>query len=349
MFALAGAGAGNSSRFAALVEALDPDRFEIALIAGNQACRLAPPGVRTHALKALTYGRGAFTAWSIVRHNWSFPARFLENRRVCARALDDMKPDVVVVDSDIHCLLPARRRRVPIVSVNSSPATVQLFSGMQDRPAGMAFSYHCIERMDRWLQLRFAGLIVCPVIVPVDIGLSTVRQVPPIVRRQFLECQAEGQTDRARYDVAVMLGGSGIGTAEIDLRDVKGSMVIIGAETDGRFPASAERVPFTSEPARYLAAARVVVIQAGFNSLSEVIALRKLAVIVPIPHHAEQFVNARTAGRIGIGRIARGDRVAAAVTALLDDEASAQWRRPPALPCDGAEQAARLIEGVLGG
>jgi len=343
LFALAGAGAGNFTRVTAILEELDKDRFDIAFVAQGRSRQLAPPGFPLFPLLDVTYGAREFTAWNILSRNWSFPLRYLSNRRLAARALDEFKPDLLVVDSDFYCFPAARRRGIPIISINSSPATIALFRKMDLSAANMLFSYYCVEKVDCWLQRRHADRIICPVLESVETGIAKVQQVPPIVRRQFRDGVEEG-TSRALYDIAVMLGGSGIGASSIDLSGVTGSMVVLGAP-DGRYPPWAVQLPFTAEPAAYLSRARILVIQAGLNSISEAIALKKPAVVVPIPNHAEQFVNACCAQQLGIGVKASGAQAGAAARRLLEAYDTALGAcRALSLPCDGATRAAQLIE-----
>jgi hypothetical protein len=261
-----------------------------------------------------------------------------------------VRPDLLVADSDFFCFPCARSRGIPIVSVNSSPAVISLFPGMGPPPAGMLFSYWCIEKVDLWLQRRYADMIICPVIEPVETGIVKVWQVAPIVRGQFLGKTGSLGREQFIYDVAVMLGGSGIGAAEIDMSDFTGSIVVLGDESGGRYPSTAQRVAFTAEPAAYLSRCRVVVIQGGLNSVSEAIALRKPAVIVPIPNHSEQLVNARCAQRLGIGVVARGGQTSKAARYLLNNY-DHLLKTCQAIPvtCDGAMKAAHLIEGMVGG
>jgi UDP:flavonoid glycosyltransferase YjiC (YdhE family) len=333
----------------AVLDELGTDRFEFAFIAQGRSRQLASREHPVYALHEVTYGPGRFSPWSILRRNTAFPLRYLRNCALCERAMDEAKPDLLVVDSDFHCFGGARRRGIPIVSINSSPATVELLARMDARGRGMFFSHHCIERVDRWLQRRYADLVICPVIEPVPTDMPSVRQVPPIVRRQFLAAPGAERDDIPPCDVAVMLSGSGIGSSEIDLRSFRGSMIVLGDAAKAQLPPSVRRIPFTDEPAAFLRRARVVVIQGGFNSVSEVIALRKPAVIVPIPNHAEQFVNAHCAQRAEIGVVADGATAVEAVQGLLDgyDQALAGCRAIT-LPCDGAARAARLIEEAAG-
>jgi UDP:flavonoid glycosyltransferase YjiC (YdhE family) len=342
LFALAGAGAGNASRVTAILESLDPRRFEIAVLAPNRARPDAFRHIARYPLLDVNYGDGEFTLWQILRRNGAFPVRYWMNRARVGRAMDEFRPDLLVVDSDFYSLPEARRRRIPILSVNSSSATLAMLRRMPRPPAACAFSY-CIERIDRRLQ-RQADRVLCPVLGDVDTGDARTALLSPIVRRQFRRHAASGDLSAA-FDVGVMLGGSGLGTSAIDLSRVRHSMVVIGA-TGGRYPPHAVRVPFTDEPAATLSRCRVLVIQGGFNSISEAIVLGKPAVIVPIPNHVEQLVNAWWADALGFGVMATGSDAGAAVERLLRaDMPACAAARPRG---DGATEAAAWIGEMAG-
>ena len=343
LFALAGAGAGNFSRVTAILEELDQDRFEVALLAQSRVRRRAPRGFTLYPLLDVTYGACDFTAWQVLRHNGSFPFRYWKNRRLAGRALDEFRPDLLVVDSDFHSLPEARRRGIPILSINSSPATLAIFRRMDRSATDFPLSY-CIERIDRRLQRRHADRILCPVLGAVDTGLANAQLLSPIVRRQFRNNVAAGGSEQS-FDVGVMLGGSGLGVSEIDLSGVRHSMVVVGAP-GGCYPPHAVRLPFTERPAANLSRCRILVIQGGFNSVSEAIALGKPTVIVPIPNHIEQLVNAWWADQLGFGVMTRGAQAGAAVDRLLRDPRASS--RPSSPRCDGATQAARLIAEMTG-
>lgn len=348
LFALAGAGAGNVTRCTAIIEELDRARIDVVLAAQGRARQYAPSSIPLHSLRDVTYGAGPFTAWNILRSNWRFPFRFIQNRHQCARIMDEVRPHVLVTDSDIYAFTAARRLKIPILSLNSSAATIAHFRRLAPQASGMRFSFHVVEKLDRWLQMRYADRIICPVLERVDLPAPKVTQTAPIVRRQFLAASGD-QAGPWQWEVAVMLGASGIGASEIDLRDAPGSMVVLGDVRRGRYPPAARRIPFTTQPASYLADARTVVIQGGLNSVSEVVALRKPAVVVPIPHHAEQFVNAALLEKLGAGVMATGPAAGSAVGRLLEHhDAALAACRALTIPCDGATSAARMIEDACG-
>lgn len=345
LFAIAGAGAGNLARVTAIVEALDRTRIEVGLLAqaaaGHRARSLAP----VYPLLDVTYGSAEFTAWQVLRSNGRFPWRYWQNRRLAGRALDDFKPDLLVVDSDFYSLPEARQRGIPILSINSAAATLAMCRCLQLSTSGLWFS-RGIERLDARLQRSYAARVVCPVFAQVDTGMPGTQLVGPIVRRQFRDA-ATMTPPPTTYDVAVVLGGSGLGTDALDLRGVHGAMVVLG-DGGGRYPADAQRIAFTDQPASLLSRARVLVIQGGLNSVSEAMALGKPAVIVPIPNHLEQLVNATWAQALGLGYVATGATAGGVVDQLLTGRRPAPLRQAEAWSCAGASQAAVNIVEMAG-
>lgn len=348
LYAIAGAGLGNFTRMLSVLEELDRDRFEIAITAPPSALKQVPPLFTTYPLERVTYGAKAFSALHVLRNNLSLPLTLKRNFNRCSEVFDLFKPDALIVDSDFHCLPIAKKRKTPVISINSSHATVKLFQEFRTSRLQMAFSYYCIERVDLWLQKRYADFVICPVIEPVAIACPKLHQVNPIVRRQFLEAAGKRGQPPGTWDIAVILGGSGLGVRDIDLSSFTEKAVVMGITKGMRLPPGAQVIDFDPEPAGRMADAKILVVQGGFNSISEVVALRKPAVLVPISHHAEQFVNARYAEKLGIACVAWNGQVVEAIRTIEADY-NKYLQSCLSLPvrCDGAHQAARLIHDFL--
>jgi UDP:flavonoid glycosyltransferase YjiC (YdhE family) len=76
--------------------------------------------------------------------------------------------------------------------------------------------------------------------------------------------------------------------------------------------------------------------------------MRKPLLVIPVPNHAEQWVNARTICELGVGMMAREEDLEDALTQALAriDIFRAAYARLPDAP-DGAEQAAgRILEAI---
>lgn len=334
----------------AVLDELETDRFDIAIVGPPSVARQAPPCFKTYSLHEVTYGVDGFSALNILKSNVSLPVKLKKNYGRCVQVFDHFRPDVLIVDSDFHCLPLAGKRRIPVISLNSSFATVKLFKELRGSPFQMAFSYYCIERVDLWMQRRYADVVICPVIEPVGLNWKGLHEIHPIVRRQFLEVPPEQPRTAEAFEVAVMLGGSGLGVSDIDLSSLRGKTVVMGKTCGMKLPPEARVVDFDPKPAARLARAEILVVQGGFNSISEVLALRKPAVLVPIAHHAEQFVNARTVEKLGVARVAWNGHVVDEINAIranYDDYKKSC--RDLTVRCDGALQAASLIREFIDG
>jgi uncharacterized protein (TIGR00661 family) len=65
--------------------------------------------------------------------------------------------------------------------------------------------------------------------------------------------------------------------------------------------------------AHVVGAADLMLVNGGFSAVSEAFALRKPMVVLPIPNHAEQWVNARTIEQLGVGFMAGEDAIESAM------------------------------------
>ena len=90
--------------------------------------------------------------------------------------------------------------------------------------------------------------------------------------------------------------------------------------------------------------ADMLVVNGGFSAVSEAFVMRKPLIVIPVPNHAEQWVNARTICELGVGMMAREEELEDALTQGLAriESFRAAYARLPNAP-DGAEQAARRI------
>lgn len=350
-----GVGAGNTTRTLALLGALkrlEPG-LDIHIAAQGRARELLEASYPVHPMAEITYASGGeFTIWNILKSNLSFPARFMANRRAADELLGRLRPDLAVADSDFYCLGPARRRGIPLASINNSALIVAHLRKF-GIPPGCGFSARFIEGTDAWLQERYPSRVVCPVLKPMEGLPSKYIQIPPIVRPGFEPGGAESKGDEESKgsecgeEVVAVTGGSGIGAQELDLQCVRAPLTTYGTRL-AKIPPQARQLGFTLDDAGPMRRARVLVVQGGFSSVSEAVALRRPVVVVPIARHAEQHVNAAIVESLGIGLAARGADAGAKVCEILSryDEFAERCRKC-AIPSDGAEQAARALLDMM--
>jgi uncharacterized protein (TIGR00661 family) len=341
LFFIVGVGAGNTTRTLAVLDELKrqaPD-VDIQVAAQGKALELLREHVPVHPLREITYSEGGeFSSWNIITSNLSFPIKFFQNRAEAARLMDELQPDLIIADSDFYCLGPARKKGFRLATVNNSPVIVALLK-KYGIPPGCGFSAKFIERTDSWLQHRYAHRVVCPVIEPME-GLDPrIRQISPIVRPEFTPSE-----EPPGENVVVVTGGSGIGVNDIDLTPITAPLVTYGA-TVPQVPDHVDQRGFTLGDGSDMKSAKVLVVQGGFSSVSEAVALRRPTVVVPITRHAEQHMNAYLVEELGLGLAAAGPDAGKKVNEILDnyDQFAEQCRNHPQLATDGAQQAAKVL------
>ena len=167
LFVINGLGLGNSTRCHAVIE------------------HLAAAGCRVHVLTSgngLAYfeGRSGIdrsTRWSpsIIpaptaasaagpRLNPSAPSPDWPgpSANPSAQLLDNVNPDVAVIDSE-YAISPLRRRRIPIVAINNSEVVVTEFLKRRRQANGARSHFWFVEFSDYLFHRRYCDLVLSPV------------------------------------------------------------------------------------------------------------------------------------------------------------------------------------------
>ena len=99
---------------------------------------------------------------------------------------------------------------------------------------------------------------------------------------------------------------------------------------------------------QFLKEADALVVNGGFSAVSEAMMLGKPTFVIPVPGHAEQFVNARVLCNMGYGYSVREDEVLDKIRELQRCD---RWENlsghPSAPDFNGARDAAAIIIGVM--
>lgn len=347
LFCVVGVGAGNTTRNLAILRELqEQGPCEILIAAQGRALELLSEHYPTVALRQVSYTQsGNFSLAEVLTHNLSFPLRYMENVRRLTGIMEDFSPHLVVADSDFYCLRPARRLGFPLVSINNSAVVVETIRRAGNLPPSCRASYHLIERTDYWLQRRYPRRVLCPTVRHVAGLPRKFVQIPPMVRPDIRPVPPGGR------EVVIITGGSGIDAGRLDFRCLAGEPLrILGSHLD-LVPPDAHQIGFTLDVAAHLKDARVLVVQGGFSSISEAVALRIPTVVVPIANHAEQWANGQSIEALGIGlaapSAAEAGRTVRRVLANYDRHLAAC--RALRLRTDGHRVAARMLWRWAGG
>lgn len=343
-----GLGLGNSTRCHAVIQRLAEQGAEIAVITsgnGQWYFEDRPNVGRIHASEAFYYAsrNGRISIPHTLLAVGDFMRIAKRNARVVDDVLDTFKPDVAVLDS-VYTTAPMRKRGIPVAALNNADVVHLSYRRFDDRPSSIRMQFYAIEEMDYLFHRRWVDLVVSPSLddtLP-EVG-GNVRRIGPIVRRGYASTSSEGPVRR----VLVMLSGSRFGTP-VALKDNRYPFHIdvVGREApkDVTLPPNVVFHGRVKDNADIVRNADLMLVNGGFSAVSEAFALKKPMVVLPIPNHAEQWVNGRTVEKLGVGFMAREDDIEPAMLRAIEriGELRAAYDRLPPIR-DGAAEAAALI------
>lgn len=348
-----GLGLGNSTRCHAVIQRLAARGIPVDVVtSGNGAWYFRDRSEigALHEVESLFYARkeGRLSIAATVASARELLSIQRRNNRRLGDILDELRPAVVVTDS-MYTFSPMRRRGIPIYALNNADVVVAAYGMFQDRPKSIRAQFHAVEATDALFHRIIPAQVISPTLTDtIPGGGGKIRRVGPIVRREYQPSPRSGPAAKA----VVMLSGSVFGTpVELNAPDYPIQIHVVGRPKPPQDSPSG-RVTYHGKVLDTLPIvqdADVAVVNGGFSAVSEMFFMRKPMVVVPVPNHAEQWVNARVIEHLGVGRLATEDtyeQVMLEVAAGIDRYRKAYDLLPPCP--DGAEQAAGIIEGALG-
>lgn len=348
-----GLGLGNSTRCHAIVQRLAELGADVAIItSGNGKWYFEGRSEvkALHSIEPLYYAsnNGRISIPRTLLSIGEFRRISQRNAATIARVLDSYDPNVVVLDS-VYNVGPARKRGIPIVALNNADVVHTSYRRFRHKPGSIRMQFYCVEEMDYLFHRARVDMVLSPSLdseLP-EVG-GNVRRIGPIVRRGYESAPANGPVSR----VLVMLSGSRFGTpVALKGRSFPFHVDIVGREAPKgvSLPSNIVFHGRIKDNAHIVRSADLMLVNGGFSAVSEAFALGKPMVVLPIPNHAEQWVNGRTIEKLGVGFISGEDEVESAMMNAIAriDEFRNAYRHLPAMR-DGAEEAAEAILELAG-
>lgn len=348
LFLVNGLGLGNSTRCYAIIEELQRAQAEVEVVSSDNGLWFFSdkPGIRLTPIPSLHYGAqgGRISIASTIAQSGALLTTLRAAENTIAATIARFRPDVVVGDS-VYSLRPVRRAGLPLAAINNADMVVRGMGKFRDWPASVLPQFLVVELADYAFHRWAADMVISPRLDPADAACrASTREVGPIVRA---ECAPVPVANGKPRRVAIMLSGS-----------VFGSPVRLKRQRPGlRIDVIGRPQPTAQEPSgdvlyhgkirdalALLREADLVMVNGGFSAVSESVMLGKPVVVIPVPHHAEQWVNGRTVEHLGIGMSAPEGRLEDALDEALgriDRFREAYRRLPPMI--NGAPRAARAI------
>jgi UDP:flavonoid glycosyltransferase YjiC (YdhE family) len=353
LFLVNGLGLGNSTRCHAIMQRLIAAGAQIRVVTsgnGSWYFRSVPEIAGLHELESLYYGvkDGRISIVRTLTAIKHFAAILRRNERQIESIVSDWRPDVAVTDS-VYTARPFKRRGVPLVALNNADVIHQAYRRFADRPRSIRAQFWCVEEPDYLFHRLVPDLVISPTFDPAlpNVG-GNVRRVGPIVRQGF-RWNATRLPPRC---VLVMLSGSRFGSPVVfERRHWPFDIEVVGREgpKDGDGAGNIRYHGRLLDNKALVEKADIVVVNGGFSAISESFSMRKPMVVIPVPNHAEQWINARTIEHLGVGTGAQEADMENALEQAAREVHRFQegYRRIGAIP-DGAAQAAKLIMSLVG-
>jgi UDP:flavonoid glycosyltransferase YjiC (YdhE family) len=351
LFLVNGLGLGNATRCHAIMQKLAEAGVGCSVATSGNGLwyfRQQQDAGEPVELKSLHYGT-AHGRISVIRTILSMPeyvAAIRGNARIIGTLMDSLKPDAVVTDSTYLPRL-GRTRQVPFLAVNNADVVRALYRRYADRPKSIRLQFHVVEALD-FLYHRMVPDVSLSPRLDASAGAPPppYHRIGPIVRPACRPSLTNGPPTR----ILIMLSGSRFGSS-VNLKRAPAncSVDIVGrAAPDGLVPERCRYLGRVLNTPELAVEADLLVVNGGFSAVSEGFVMRKPLLVIPVPNHAEQWVNARTICELGVGMMAREEDLEDALTQGLAriESFRASYARLPDAP-DGATQAAgRILEAI---
>lgn len=296
---------------------------------------------------------GRISGWSTLKTIRSLAKIAKAKKAQLGKLLDQFRPDVAVIDSE-YSVAPLRRRGIPIVGLNTSEIIVTEYLKRRRVPRDIRSHFWFVEFSDYLFHRHYCDLVLSPFPLRTRTRHRKFKRIGLIARRAVIEKakKATGQcfpSPRGLRDVVFMLSGSvHASNIAFDQHQIPFKIHVVGrpGESRGNVIYHGRQMDNTE----FLARADALVINGGYSAVSEAFVLGKPVFVVPVPGHAEQFINAHLVSDLGLGFVATEANV---LDQLLTMYAQDRWTglkpRPPSFELDGAREAAEAILSSIKG
>jgi len=289
---------------------------------------------------------GGVSGWRTFASIYALYGKSTNKKRQLEKLLQHLHIDVAVTDSE-YITSPLRRRKIPVIGLNNADVVVSEYLKCPNPPWGSRSHFWLVEYTDYLFHRFFCDLVISPSALSGAIRHPRIRRIGLIVRRSILEAlpvpPPPPVSPVAMKSLVFLLSGS-----------IFASKVAFG---DGDFPFAVDvigrdgtdvgRVTYRGrlmDNIAFLQKADAIVINGGFSAVSEAMALGKPTFVIPVPGHAEQYVNAQVLANMGYGYVVREDEVVDKIKQLCRVN---RWEglksRLPITGVNGAREAAEII------
>ena len=342
LFLVNGYGLGNSSRVHGIIQHLS-QKCEIDILAyGNslEYFKQVPEVGNVFSGLSLEYGtkKGEINFFAMLGKVFKNIHSLYKGRKQIKEILKFHHYNLIVSDSNYSPVF--LRKRPKMISINNADVIVSKAAKINKKD-------YRTQYLMEWLDHTYNSLVPDLIISPFfELCKDTkkIQHVPLIVRKEFLRsCLPPGALSPKRHHVFVMTGGAealnhGI---SIDHKEDSYDLSVLGDQI--QISGKTQRENKTFNASHLMKQATIVVINGGFSSISEALAMAKPMIVIPLKGHMEQKINALWVQENHLGVVSSWENLENSITHVIENYE--QFLKPLLNyeMLNGAEQAADLI------
>lgn len=363
-------GIGHLARASRIVRALADDGFSVTLVTGGMPVEGFPgPGIDHVALPAIAVGDGGFSAL-VDETGAVIDDAFKRNRRdLLIAAYHAARPDIVIVEAFPFGRRQVRFELLPLLAaIEETTPRPLLMTSLRDILQERAKPGRDEETIDLVLK-HFDRVLVHgdPDFVRLEDTFPLADAITDRVVYTGLVGGPAAEPSPERYDVVVSAGGGAVGAGLVEaalgaaarLKNAGRWLVITGPNLpqadferfSGEAGDTVTLVRFRTDFRNLLAAARLSVSQAGYNTVCDILEAGCGAVLVPFASggESEQTARAERLERLGRAVLLPENTLSpeTMVEAVSHALSAKTEKNVPLLQLDGANRTAKILRDLL--
>ena len=355
IFIINGLGMGNCTRCDAIIENLSKSNVKIHVLTCGNGIKYFENNKNIASLSSMEsfhYGSkgGKLSIAQTILSLLQYYKLYKRKTHQLIKLLDKIKPQIAVTDSE-YAVLPLKKHKIPIIGINNSDVIVTEYLQRNNLPKSIRFQFWFVEFLDYIYHRLVCDHVISPSINPIAVRHSKFHRVGLIVRQKVLDVADQTDTQSKNQEdplkLIVMLSGSEFAShINFDSYDLP-----YKAEVIGRTGPNRENVVYHGrlwDNSSKLATADILIINGGFSAVSEAFILKKYTLVIPVPGHAEQYINATLLQESGLGKIAKEENVVDKLKILFESrDRNIMGKVKPEVNGNGAKEAADKILSIM--
>jgi uncharacterized protein (TIGR00661 family) len=347
LFIVNGLGLGNSTRCEAILEELVAQGNRVDILTSNNGVYFFKGSCfpfNIFEFRGFYYGRknGKLSVWRTLLAIPHFVLILVRNVKILKNLLLKNNYSAIVIDSDYTLFWLKKWIKIPIFAINNADIVVNECNALPAFPNEVRMQYF-IEVCDHWFHTKIPDVVLSPSLrLFAREENRRIKHFAPFVRKG-LEVRPPNYQLK---NILVMLSGSQFKSSAQFLEHLN-RLPGVRIDVVGQDGESNDWITYHGklrDNKGLINEADMMVVNGGFSAVSEAIVLRKPVVVIPVPNHAEQFINGKLVEDLGLGLCANMENVVVRINEMVGRFPSfVDVHQKHNISTHGAEEAARLI------